>query len=105
MANATKSYKTYDYICRYESFPYYYDETNNRYYYGLTSWLSTNVSYTLYEVKAGDSYDSIALNFYGCALFWWIICDYNRVMDCLVPLEIGTRLKLPSISAISFLDS
>ena len=82
MANPVKNYKTYNYLSRYESFPYFYDEDSNKYYYGLTSFLDTsNTSYTIYEVKPGDSYDSIALDNYGSALFYWIITDYNRIFD------------------------
>lgn len=102
MANPTKLYKTYDYVSRYESFPYFYDERNNKYYYGLTSFLSTAGSYVLYEVKPGDSYDSIALDHYGCALFYWIICDYNKVFDAITPPTPGTQLRLPPLNSIVF---
>lgn len=100
--NATKNYKQYDYISRYESFPYYYDPTNDKYYYGITSLLNQNTSYSLYEVKEGDSYDSIALDYYGCALFYWIICDYNSIFDSLTPPTPGTQLHLPALNNIRF---
>lgn len=102
MANPTKLYKTYDYVSRYESFPYFYDEKNNKYYYGLTSFLDTSGSYVLYEVKPGDSYDSIALDHYGCALFYWIICDYNKIFDAVTPPGPGTQLRLPPLNSITF---
>lgn len=102
MANPTKYYKSYDYISRYESFPYYYDSTNNRYYYGLTSYLRNDTSYVLYEVKPGDSYDSIALDNYGCALFYWVILDFNRIMDAMTPPSPGTQLRLPSLNSIIY---
>ena len=105
MADAEKNYRSYDYVSRYESFPYYYDKKSNRYYYGLTSFLDDTVSYTLYEVKNGDNYDSIALNNYGCALYWWIICDFNRIFDTLEEPTPGTKLKLPSLNAIAYLES
>lgn len=100
--NATKNYKLYDYISRYESFPYYYDKENNKYYYGITSNLNQTSSYYLYEVKAGDSYDSIALDYYGCALYYWVICNYNEIFDCLTPPKVGSKLKLPPLNDISF---
>lgn len=104
MANPTRYYKTYDYLSRYESFPYYYDADNNRYYYGLTSFLNKNSSYVIYQVQPGDSYDSIALNHYGCALFYWIITDYNEIFDVLTPPEPGTTLRLPPLNSISFMQ-
>lgn len=106
MANPVKNYKTYSYLSRYESFPYFYDKDNNKYYYGLTSFLDTsNTSYTIYEVKPGDSYDSIALDNYGSALFYWIITDYNRVFDALTPPKPGTQLRLPPLNAIRFIEA
>lgn len=105
MANPVKNYKMYDYISRYEPFPYQYDKENNKYYYGLTSWLRDSTSYVVYEVKAGDSYDSIALDHYGCALFYWIICDYNRIFDTITPPEVGTLLKIPPLNAVAFKEN
>lgn len=102
MANATKNYKNYDYISRYESFPYYYDSKNNRYYYGITSFLNTDTAYVLYEVKPGDSYDSIALDNYGCSLFYWVICDYNAIFDSLTAPVPGTKLKIPALNNIRY---
>jgi hypothetical protein len=48
--NRTKNYKQYNYISRYESFPYYYDDLNNRYYYGLSSNLNKETPYASYTV-------------------------------------------------------
>ena len=97
-----KSYKNYTYICRYESFPFFYDADRNRYYYGLTSRLNRNLSYVSYTVKPGDNYDSIALYHYGCSLYYWVICDFNDILDCLVPPVVGTVLKIPAINNLSF---
>ena len=103
MSNAQKYYKNYDYVSRYESFPYFYDKTNNKYYYGLTSSLETNdVGYTVYQVKPGDSYDSIALDHYGSALLYWVITDFNRIFDALTPPEAGTVLMLPPLNSIVY---
>lgn len=101
--NEIKNYKKYDYISRYESFPYYYDKQNNKYYYGITSFLNNEGSYVIYKTKMGDTYDSIALDNYGSSLLYWVICDYNRVFDCLSPIEVGTELKLPALNSIKFL--
>ena len=102
MSNNIKNYKQYNYISRYESFPYYYDEINNRYYYGLVANLSKNTPYAAYTVQNGDSYDSIAYDMYGSALFYWVICNFNNVMDCFENPEPGTILKLPSLNSIIF---
>ena len=102
--NAPEHYKQYPYISRYESFPYLYDAYNNRYYQGLQANLDTNMSYVLYTVEAGDTYDSIAYNYYGSSLFYWVICDFNRIHDAISQPEVGTQLKLPPLNSILFKD-
>lgn len=104
MANPARYTKVYDYVSRYDGWYYYFDEKNNKYYYGLTAFLNNNNAsgYAVYQVKPGDSYDSIALSHYGCALFYWIICDYNRIFDCFEPPEPGTILKLPPLNSIQY---
>ena len=102
MANPVRNYKNYSYLSRYESFPYQYDSKNNKYYYCLTSFLAQNTDYVLYTVKPGDSYDSIALDHYGSALFYWIVTDFNRIFDALTPPVPGTTLMLPPLNSITF---
>ena len=97
-------YRTYNYISRYTSFPYYYDTEDRKYIYGTTSQIDTeSTPYTLYQVQKGDTYDSMALKFYNSPTFFWIICDFNRIQDPYsVPVP-GTRLMIPSMTDISFL--
>lgn len=103
MNTEKKNFKKYTHISRYESFPYFYDSKNERYYYGITSNLVTeNVGYVVYKVKAGDSFDSIALDNYGSPLFYWVICDFNKIGDAFSTPTIGTQLKLPSLNSIKF---
>ena len=97
-----KSYKKYDYISRYEAFPYYYNTEDERYFYGLTSWLNNNVGYALYTVQPGDTYDSIAFDYYGSPTSYWVICDFNRILDSFSIPEVGTKLKLPALNGLSF---
>lgn len=102
--NPVEYYKQYEYISRYESFPYLYDKYNNRYYYGITSNLDKNTPYASYVVKVGDTYDSIAYDLYGSPLFYWIICNFNDVQDCFAEPEVGSIIKVPSLNLISFKD-
>lgn len=97
-----KNYKTYNYLSRYSGFPYYYNILDGKYIYGTTANLKDNISYTLYEVKRGDTYDSIALDFYNIPTYFWIICDFNKIQDPIEPPKEGTRLKIPSITSLSF---
>ena len=98
-----KSYRTYDYISRYTSFPYYYDANDEKYIYGTTSNLNTNSPYTLYKVQKNDTYDSLALKFYNSPTFFWVICDFNKVRDPYQELKEGDMLKIPSITELKFM--
>lgn len=98
-----KQYKEYDRLSRYASFPIYYNNTDNRYFYGLTAQLLTkNTSYVTHVVKAADTLDSIALYYYNNSLYYWVIADFNRIRDPYSPLVVGTLLKIPTFNNIRF---
>lgn len=101
----SKTYRQYDYMSRYSGFPFYYNVEDDKYIYGTTANLRDDISYTLYEVKKTDTYDSIALDFYNTPLYFWVICDYNRIQDPLEHPIPGTKLKIPSITSLSFKDN
>lgn len=99
-----KQYKNYDTLSRYQSFPYYYNNLDNKYIYGVTSWLDNTTAYVLHTVnKQQESYDYLAYLYYGDPTKWWIICDYNRERDPLRILEVDEEIKIPSVSEIRFL--
>lgn len=97
-----KSYKSYDYLSRYTSFPYYYHTLDNKYIYGVTSQLNDNTSYQAYTIKQGDTYDSIALYFYNNPTYWWVLLDFNRIPDAFSTPVPGDILKIPTLAAVSF---
>ena len=98
-----KQYKDYDSLSRYQSFPFYYNKEDNKYIYGVTSWLDDTTAYVLHIVtQQQESYDYLSYIYYGDPTKYWIICDYNRDRDPLRELEIGEEIKIPSISEIRF---
>ena len=97
-----KTYKSYDYISRYSSFPYYYNKKDSKYIQGITSWLKESTTYVLHKVKENDTLDSIALDNYSNSTFFWVIADYNKIRDPFKKLEIGTVLKIPTLGDVSF---
>ena len=97
-----KTFKSYDYISRYSSFPCYYNSEDNKYIQGLTSWLNEGSVYILHEVKEDETLDSIALDSYSNSTFFWVIADYNKIRDPYKKLKVGTMLKIPTLSDISF---
>lgn len=89
-------------LSRYAPFPYYYHTKDDKYVGGVTSYLKNTTVYTSYEVQRGDTFDSIALEFYNNPTLYWIICSFNRIQDPFTELEEGQVLKIPSISNIEF---
>lgn len=118
-----KTTKTSNYFSRYNGFSYYYnklsekrvpvidtngnvvlDEKTNlpaytkegKYNMSTSSWLKDTDDYEAYTVKEGDTYDSIALVKYNNPTMYWIICDFNRIIDPFVNPTPGDVLLLPS---------
>lgn len=97
-----KQYRNYSYLSRYSSFPFYYNTEDKKYIYGTTSQLNRDITYILYKVKANDTLDSIALDYYNNPTFFWIIADFNQIQDPFIQLIEGTEIKIPTLSEISF---
>ena len=97
-----KSYRQYDKISRYATFPYYYNVDADKYVYGTLAYLDTNVPYSVYVVKRGDTLDKLALYFYNNPTLYWVICSFNRIQDPYKALIEGTELKIPSLSNLKF---
>ena len=76
-----KSYKDYNRLSRYASFPIYYNTLDNKYNTGTTTHLKKTTNYTLYKVQMGESYDLIALKAYNNPTYYWVICDFNNIKD------------------------
>ena len=101
--NTNKSWKNYDYVSRYTKFPYYYQELDGKYFYGITDHLNKNITYLIHKVKDYDTLDFLALNYYGRPDFYWIIADFNNIKD---PLENISKkyktLKIPTLTNIYY---
>lgn len=97
-----KSYKDYDYISRYATFPCYYNEQDKKYMQGLTGQLDDSSTFVLHKVKPNETLDSIALDSYSNSTYFWVIADFNRIRDPFKKLEVGTVLKIPTLADIRF---
>lgn len=92
-------------LSRYSSIPFYYNTKDGKYIYGLTKQLGQNVDYVIHQVKANDTLDSIALFYYGRPDYFWIVADFNRIVDPFIDLKSKfDTLKVPSISYIYYED-
>ena len=97
-----KKYKKYDYLSRYASFPIYYHIDDLKYVMGTTSQLNDNIPYVLRKVKQHETLDSIALDVYNNPTFFWVLADFNKIQNPYKKLKVGSTLKIPSLSDISF---
>ena len=100
-----KSYKQYNYICRYSAFPYYYNIEDKKFIQGVTGYLDENNSYLIHKVKQGDTFDSLALQYYNSPLYYWVIMDFNHLQDPFQSLKINSELKIPTLNGITFKDT
>ena len=89
--------KTSNYYSRYNGFDYYYNKLDKKNQMATSRWLSQNNSYQTYLVKDGDTYDSIALWFYNNPTYYWIICDFNRILNPLQNPVAGDVLYIPTL--------
>ena len=98
-----KSYKSYDRVSRYSVFPYYYNRIDNKYVYGITANLSNDdTKFVSHRIKPGDTLDSLALYYYNNPTYFWIIADFNRIIDAYSELKVGEVIKIPTFSDISY---
>ena len=97
-----KQYKSYDRLSRYSTIPFYYNTKTKQNVNGTAKHLNSNTDYILHVVKRNETYDSLALNYYNNPTYFWIICDFNRVLDPFTDPEEGTELYIPIISNIEF---
>lgn len=97
-----KTYKEYPRISRYSSFPYYYNTLDNKFVEGTTKYLSTDSVYILRTVYPGDTYDTLALEYYNNPTYYWVICSFNQIQDPFKKPPEGSVLRIPSLSEINY---
>ena len=99
-----KEYKQYDRVSRYSVFPYYYNHIDSKYIYGITAHLKTDdTTFVTHKVEQGDTLDTLALYYYNSPTFFWVIADFNRILDPYEDLKIGSILRIPTFSNVEFI--
>ena len=97
-----RNVKSTQYFSRYNGLNYYYNTNDEKYQLETRQWLKelTDTSaITTHIVKRNDTYDNLALRYYNNPTYYWIICDYNKIIDPLKEPEVGDVLYIPSLNA------
>ena len=97
-----KTYRAYDRLSRYESFPVYYDTINKKYCYGVLAQLDPNTAYSIYTTVNEETFDSLALKAYGNPTYFWVIANFNRILNSYEKIPPGIQVKIPTLSSIQF---
>ena len=99
-----KQYKEYTYLSRYTQTPIYYNQLDNKYVTGTQTNLNDTTPCINHRVEQNDTLDKLALQYYNNPTKFWIIADFNRILNPYEPLKIGTILKIPVVSTLEFLN-
>jgi len=95
--------KDYSYTSRYSPFPYFYNVKDDKYIYGITGWLSQNNEYSIHTITDTDTLDGLAFKYYGRPDLYWVIADFNRIIDPWVDLWKNYNfLYIPSLAGIRY---
>lgn len=98
----TRKYVT---LSRYSPLFFYYNTLDNKYIYGTVKNLKVTNDYILHTLTKDDTLESLALFYYGRPDYYWIISDFNRIVDpFMVLMKKYKTIKIPNISTISFGD-
>lgn len=98
-----KQTRTYPYISRYASFPFYFNKADGKYMYGLTAQLDASTAYVAHKVTQTDTLESLSLKYYGRPDLYWVIADFNRIQDPFINLSSRfTVIDIPGLSSIAF---
>ena len=92
-----KSYRTYNYTSRYTNVPFYYDNDNDKYIYGLGNKTDRNISYSTHQITQKDTLDNLSLVYYGRPDLYWKIAQFNNITDPYINLfEHYSYLLIPT---------
>ncbi len=60
----------------------------------------------VYRLQRGDTWSRLSFRFFGDDKLWWILTDFNRIVDPFRELETritsGTPIIVPSLSRVHF---
>jgi hypothetical protein len=102
MASIEVGLKRYEYLSRYASVPVMRDLKDGTQYHGTVSWIRDDIPYNIHKVKMGDTLYKLALLYYGNPTLYWVIADFNKIINVDIPLKVDSELKIISLNDIEF---
>lgn len=99
---SNETYKQHSNLSRYTLVPIFYNKLDKKYQPGFPMGLKRDLLSIQHKVVAGDTLDSMSLYYYGNPTYYWIIADYNNILDPFLPLTVGEILYVPTFSTIEF---
>lgn len=90
---------------RYENIFSVHETEDKRYYYNLiqTVVLPSTLPPSLYEIyiiKYGDTWPLISFKYYRTPNLWWIILETNKIINPIKFPDVGTSIKVPTVSLV-----
>lgn len=101
---SNETYKQHNNLSRYAIVPIFYNKLDKRYQPGFPMRLEKQTSFVKHEIKSGDTLDSLALYYYGNPTYYWIIADFNDILDPFLPLIVGQIINIPTFQALTFYE-
>lgn len=90
-------------ISRYAPFPIYYHTLDKKYVAGITSQLLKETPFVEVIIDPEDTLDSLANKYYGRPDYYWIIADFNSILDPFIKIgQYYTKIKIPALAAIEY---
>lgn len=97
-----ETYKEYSKLSRYQTTPCFFNTSSRFNQCGASNWLKNDTTYSIHFAKQNDTLDSISLYYYNNPTYYWIIADFNRIVDPFTKLQEGQQLKIPVFSNVDF---
>ena len=100
----SKQYRNYSRLSRYTNTPYYYNPVDERYTLGICRGISKDTPYKVHRISVGDTLDSLALYYYNNPTYYWIIADFNDILNPFIQLVPNSTLKIPTFATVEFAE-
>jgi len=101
---SNETYKQHNNLSRYTLVPIFYNKLDKIYQPGFPMRLDKNTPFVKHKVVVGDTLDSIALYYYGNPTYYWIIADFNDILDPFLPLKVDEYISIPTFQQLTFYE-